>query len=507
MLVGRGFPRILAVLLVTAVVIFSGCLSGSGNGEDESADSIFVSAMFEYLDSNYRAGAELFEEASKAYLDEENEVRSRISLNWKFICQRMVIEFPYTRAQAEQVLEDSFPDIPKETRDGWLDSDSIEKVFSDGEVLYFESIVDNICYRNLTLMRERTAKMGYTPIFDSPAIRDIVWNDTHEHQDPYFNPIEFRGTSGASVPRDLLPDDGILQMWIPHPIMTSSQANVSVLSIEPQEYVVEGADVYNDLGLAYLEIPLEGIQGDVEVSIDYRFTEYQRSHKIDPDDVGEYDRKSPEYIAYTKSSPNIAVTPEIGELARSIVGDEKNPYFQAQMIYRYIVDNLHYSLTPHLHLSVARIPESQYAHERGYGDCGTQSAYFCALLRSLGIPARDTGGEQLVPGVGSSHFWAEFLVPGYGWVPADVTVAEIADWSFDATEEERITFKEFYFGNLDPYRFVIQKDVDIPLHPEAGDFVLVTLAHKKASALCLTSSEDVEVIMFNYWKSDIYPVD
>jgi hypothetical protein len=507
MLGDRGFPRIFTVLLVTAVVIFSGCLSGSDNGEDENADSLFVSAMFEYLDSNYRAGAGLFEEASQAYLDEGNEVRSRISLNWKFICQRMVIEFPYTRVQAEQVLEDAFPDIPKETRNGWLDSDSMEKVFSDGEEFYFMNIVDNICYRNLTLMRERTARMGHTPIFDSPAIRDMVYNDTHDHQGPYFNPIEFRGTSGASVPRDLLPVGGTLQMWIPHPIMTLSQNNVTVISIEPREYVVEGADVHNDLGLAYLEIPLEEIHGDIEFRIEYRFTEYQQSFNIDPDDVGEYDIGSPEYIAYTQSSPNIALTPEIGELARSIVGDEKNPYLQAQMIYWYLVDNLRYSLMPHLHLSAARIPESQYVHERGYGDCGAQSAYFCALLRSLEIPARDTGGEQLVPGIAGSHFWAEFLVPGYGWVPADVTMAEIADWSFDATEEERIKFKEFYFCNLDPYRFVIQRDVDIPMHPEPGDFVLFTMAHKKSSAVCSTSSEDVEMLMFDYWVSDINPVD
>lgn len=507
MLGGRGFPRIFAVLLVTAVVIFSGCLSGSENGEDESADSLFVSAMFEYLDSNYRAGAGLFEEASQAYLDEGNEVRSRISLNWKFICQRMIIEFPYTRAQAEKLLEDAFPEVPKATRDGWLDSDSVEKVVSDGEVLYFESIVDNICYRNLTLMREKTAKMGYTPIFDSPAIREIVFNDTHEHQSPYFNPHDFRGTSGASIPRDLLPPDGTLRMWIPHPITTSSQVNVSVVSIEPQEYVVEGANLNASLGLAYLEIPLEQVQGDLEISIDYGFTEYQKSFKIDPEDVGEYDKQSSEYITYTGSSPNIVVTPEITELARSIIGEERNPYLQAQMIYWYVIENLRYSLTPHMHLSAARIPESQYVHDMGYGDCGAQSAYFCTLLRSLGIPARDTGGEQLVPGIAGSHFWAEFLVPGYGWVPADVTMAEIADWSFDATEEERATFKGFYFCNLDPYRLVIQKDVDIPMHPEPGDFVLFTMAHKKATGVCLASIEDVEVVVIQYWVSDINPVD
>ncbi|HUV24045.1 MAG TPA: transglutaminase-like domain-containing protein [Methanomassiliicoccales archaeon] len=504
MLARKDAPKVLIALLLTAVVIASGCLSSPD--QEGTGDSIFTSAMGEYREANYRNASTLFKDASQAYSLEGEETKAIRATNWKIICQRMTMEFPYTRGEAEVLLEEAFPNISKETRDGWLDSDRIEKIVSDGEVLYFQSIVDNICYRNLTLIREKTAEMGHTPIFDSPAIRDIVWNDTQEDQGPYLNPIEFNGSGGLSVPGDQLPDHGTLQMWIPHPIMTSSQANVSVVSIEPQEYVVEGADVHADLGLAYLEIPLEEIQGDIEVSIDFKFTEYQRSFKIDPEDVGEYDRESPEYITYTKSSPNIVVTPEISDLARSIVGGEKNPYLQTQMIYWYIVNNMRYSFMPHLYLSTAHIPESQYVHERGYGDCGAQSAYFCALLRSLGIPARDTGGWHLVPGIAASHYWAEFLIPGYGWIPADVTMAEIADWSFDATEEERTTFKEFYFCNLDPYRYVIQKDVDIPMHPEPGDFILFIMAHKGASGVCLTSTEDVELIMYEYWDFDINPV-
>ncbi|MPN53633.1 hypothetical protein SDC9_201297 [bioreactor metagenome] len=48
----------------------------------------------------------------------------------------------------------------------------------------------------------------------------------------------------------------------------------------------------------------------------------------------------------------------------------------------------------------------------------------------------------------------------------DTTVADTADWTGILSEEKRQHFKKFFFGNLDAYRFVIQKDVDLPVYPE-----------------------------------------
>ena len=70
------------------------------------------------------------------------------------------------------------------------------------------------------------------------------------------------------------------------------------------------------------------------------------------------------------------------------------------------------------------------------------------------------------PGSAGTHFWAEYYLEGYGWVPVDVTAAETADWSYNATADQRHQFKAYYFGGLDPYRYIIQKDVDIPLTPD-----------------------------------------
>ena len=84
--------------------------------------------------------------------------------------------------------------------------------------------------------------------------------------------------------------------------------------------------------------------------------------------------------------------------AEEIVGNETNPYLQARMIYWYIINTLPYSHAPHIYLDAAGIPESTYVLGTGVGDCGTQSMYFAALCRSLGIPARAVGGYQLGAG-------------------------------------------------------------------------------------------------------------
>ncbi|WP_243668358.1 transglutaminase-like domain-containing protein [Methanoculleus chikugoensis] len=143
------------------------------------------------------------------------------------------------------------------------------------------------------------------------------------------------------------------------------------------------------------------------------------------------------------------------------------------MIYYHIIKTYPpYSHVPHASLDARepKVAESTHMFETGHGDCGTQSMLFAAFCRSLGIPpARALGGYQMImsetPG---GHFWSEYYLPGYGWVPNDLTVAEAADWVV-IPEEKRTAFKEYYATNLDSARLVIQKNVDAPMDPALPD--------------------------------------
>jgi transglutaminase-like putative cysteine protease len=138
-------------------------------------------------------------------------------------------------------------------------------------------------------------------------------------------------------------------------------------------------------------------------------------------------------------------------------------------------------------------------YETGFGDCGTQSMLFSALCRSTGIPARAAGGYQLAPGLAGTHFWAEFYLPAYGWIPVDVTIAESSDWSWNATDAERDTFKGYYFGNLDPYRLTMQNDVDVPFSPKPGEDAILNMVHQTPTVVCEGVNEDLELLGMEYW--------
>jgi hypothetical protein len=103
----------------------------------------------------------------------------------------------------------------------------------------------------------------------------------------------------------------------------------------------------------------------------------------------------------------------------------------------------------------------------------------------------------MIPGYGGGHFWSEYYLPGYGWIPNDVTIAEGADWSFNATDADRQRYKAYYGENLDPYRYIIQKDVDIPLIPETNDVTTQDFTFQAARAICDTCPTDPI-----FWLSD-----
>jgi transglutaminase-like putative cysteine protease len=148
------------------------------------------------------------------------------------------------------------------------------------------------------------------------------------------------------------------------------------------------------------------------------YTCYQIDYNIDPSQVGTYDKASSDYQLYTSPEKYIeSNNPQIEALAGQLEQGQTNPYIIAGSIYDWVVHNLTYQTDPSLGGAL-------YALENGGGECGDFSALFCALCRADGIPARPVVGRVAddYPNDSSDcHVWAEFLLPGYGWVPVDPT--------------------------------------------------------------------------------------
>ena len=94
-------------------------------------------------------------------------------------------------------------------------------------------------------------------------------------------------------------------------------------------------------------------------------------------------------------------------------------YDAAQSLYRAVINRIQY-----VDATNGR-PSAAQALKTGYGDCGFFASAFSAACRNAGIPARPITG--FLAGPDEWHVWAEFYVPGHGWIPVDPSYADGKD--------------------------------------------------------------------------------
>ncbi len=485
---------ILIALLVVTVV---GCGGTSPGKPKTQGDKIFQQANKTYDQMNYTEAAQLYEEALPVLKSEGNQEDADACLMQLYNSQLYPIVYPYTEAEIRQQLDEKYPQVSQEVKDGWISSGEMETWTVDGETCYFSQAVDNIEYRHIDVMRQDTAKMAsYDSLFPRFITNVIPAGDVQPYQ-PYVNPVTYEGTQTLNVPRAELPESGTLQLWWPLPLNYGPQTGVTLTSVNAAGYMQLPVSTAQDLGMAYMEIPLDQLQQDLAITLKFDFTRYEQRFRVDPANIGTYDTSDSEYREYTASSGNIEITPEIARTAQQVVGGETNPYKQARLLYDYVINNINYSFMPHMVLWPRGQAESVYVQKYRRGDCGAQSIYFSAMCRSLGIPARATGGFQLFSGDFGSHFWAEFYLPNYGWIPVDTSAAQIALFPTNLTQEQRQAFLDFFFANMDSMRCVVQKNVDEVFIPAAATDtqVAMPMAVQMVEAECETMTVMPDLVL------------
>ncbi len=495
--------KVIACLALAAMVLAPASIIYQEKILQPSPDRLFQQGMGEFNGSNYGAASDLFNRSYRAFMSEGDGERALESLNWKLRADRVLLEYPFTREDAEGLLAERFPDVPESERSAWLDGRSIERIYSDQEWRYFVNIAENIAYRNLTLYHHLNDDEWPSTMLNGMMHEVLAQHATATGT--YFNPQNYTAGGTLTIERWMLPSAGELSVWIPAPIETGGQSSVEVLSVTPEEWVRTITTSGAHLGQIYMAIPLEGIIDDIVITVSYRISSYQVRTDINPSALGEYDRGSGIYTTYTSSSENIVVNDEIRREAREVVGEETNPYRQALMLYEHVVENIAYSYTPHMSLTSMGMAESEYVRTNRYGDCGAQSMYYCAMLRSLGIPARTCGGYQSFDDRTGPHIWAEVYMPGHGWMPVDVAMANAINWIplSEATGEERADYQRYYFGNLDNMRYVIQDSVDVPLSPEPEMHNPIYPCFQNPVASCRASDLDVPLMAQVFWEFEI----
>lgn len=165
-----------------------------------------------------------------------------------------------------------------------------------------------------------------------------------------------------------------------------------------------------------------------------------------PEDEGKYETGDGDISKYTKSEYFIDSDSNIIKSAvQQAIGREDDPLKKARLLYDFVVDSLEYEYSMLENEKFGYNYASEIIQERT-GICTDYSVLYAALCRAAGVPAIIVQGipvfsilnepdQELAYG----HSWVEIKLPGYGWIPIDIT-----------SEEDFMGYN--YFLNLQTYK-------------------------------------------------------
>lgn len=260
-----------------------------------------------------------------------------------------------------------------------------------------------------------------------------------------------------------------VQLWIPYPV---SDGNQDISSIQVTGDYEESA-VYTDkifkTPMLYARWHKDARSRKLKFSFNAMREEIKR--RDFPNNKAAWDPVDYSiYLAATRLGP---IDGEVKELAEKITAGKQGVLAKAKAVYDWTVENTY------------RNPETRgcglgdvyrLLQEPG-GKCADISSIYVALARAAGVPAREIFGIRMSKNTTQDisnwqHCWAEFYLPGYGWVPvdpADVRKMMLVE-KLELNDVKTKEYREYFWGGIDAYRIRLGEGRDLLLNPwQHGD--------------------------------------
>lgn len=404
---------------------------------------------------------------------------------------RMEKEFPLTEDDVRSRLLGYYPELNDSMMALWENSGDLEMIRINGEKRYFNRSVSNFFRINNEAKALKISKDGeqYSGVaaFQQRYLPGLFGSNQPVVGKPFDHRVlNIRYT--ITLDANAVPEGEVVRCWMPYPrVGLPGSRDVELLSNSEKNFIIAPDSCLQRT--VYMEKP--AVKDSVtSFHVSYRVHTAAQWYDLKPDQVKPYDKNSDLYRKYTlERLPHIVLNDTIKQLAKSIVGDEKNPFEQVRLLYYWFDQNIPWAGA--LEYSVMScIPEYVLKHKRG--DCGMQTFLFISMARSLGIPCKWQSGWYLLPEEKNLHDWAEVYYEGIGWVPVDVSFKLVS------STDQRI--REFYLNGLDSYRLIVNDDFARVLFPskkymrsEPYDFQRGELEWRKGNLYFDTWSYKMEI--------------
>ena len=339
-------------------------------------------------------------------------------------------------------LKDDFPRIQPHTLNALIELGGVDFILRNGQYYFQNSAYANILVTRTDLLKTLDEYGNFHE--PSPHIYEGQHTNAAIMKERGGRAFKYTVSMELSVDTEHVKEGKEITVHLPYPAICDEQPMTELLE-SSHPITVSSSDHRT------AAIKTQAKKGE-KYFVTFRYVNRARYTELDSEKVSS---KQPTFFTDEKL-PQIRFTPFLKELAHGICAGESNPLIMAKKIYDYLTDHIHYSYMRD-YLYIANIPE--FALLNGRGDCGVQAIAFITLCRIMGIPARWQSGCTVDgDGIGS-HDWAQIYISPYGWIPVDISYGGGAHRRRD--EEMR----NYFFGNLSPFRMVTCNDIQVPFDP------------------------------------------
>jgi transglutaminase-like putative cysteine protease len=161
----------------------------------------------------------------------------------------------------------------------------------------------------------------------------------------------------------------------------------------------------------------------------------------------------------------------IRDEAARITAGRRTDLDKARAIYKWVVDTMRRDPNA----KACGLCDVERLLAERMGKCADVHTVFVALCRAAGVPARDLWGIRMPKTkegdmTKRQHCWAEFYLPGRGWVPVDAGDVHkiVHDRRLSAEEAKKLPERDYFFGSIDEYRILLGTAHGRLTPPQAG---------------------------------------
>ncbi len=253
-----------------------------------------------------------------------------------------------------------------------------------------------------------------------------------------------------------------VRLWIPYPMSDKNQDVTDVIINGNYSFM----GVYRDpqFGNNALYAEWNGPVQERKLSFSFNVKRKELVMKNFPQTETRF---SPdEFKAYLGPTSLGQTEVKVKEYALKITKGKMTVLAKARAVYDWIVDNMRRDPN----IKGCGFGEVEKLLETLGGKCADIHSVYVALARAAGVPAREVFGIRIPKGkdgdmTKAQHCWAEFYLPGQGWVvvdPADVRKMILEQ---NLSIEQAQPYREYYFGAVDENRIAFGMGRNITLNP------------------------------------------